>query len=588
MGRAVAQHRPARPARAEAAPSCVPSLYPYFLAPSWWLGATGPAYTAAKYLNAVAMTATLFPAYALARLFVTRWPAICCALAAAAIPELAYTGVLIPEPLAYPWSTLTLWLVARALLNPTRRAAAVAALAVLIAPAVRGELAALVPAAVIAVAITFATSERSRRVMGAWTKSERLGAVTFSRSARSGSTRCLIHHSNAWRIGTYFHHRMFSYGLWAFGAFAIGVGVLPVFVTLVWLFGARLRTLDERVLFAVIVGSVITFGLYTAAKASYLSTILAVRVEERNLLYLAPLVFVATARWATAGRTRLVPGVLAFGAVAYLLATTPYHSNEHFYSDAPGLAILEWMNRTWAFTTADVGRVVFGILFATAVAAAALELFRRRPGRATSRMIGIVAGGLLAALVADLEPHRRSRGRGRLELVRHVVPARVLPTPPDWIDRETGRQRTMLIGESLGNSNALRVEFWNQSIEDVWSVDASAPRPGPAVTPNFLNVDGRSTPAADHWAVTMGNVEHGRQGGQDRRRPAPVPRSAPGADRGRRGRYLTRRVDGHECLVQPVRRTAGTRRLPSSSRSRALPHAATYPRLTSRYGSRRS
>ena len=505
LSRGIAQH--GRP-ELRLHPVAFPSLYPYFLAPSWWLGATGPAYTAAKYLNAVVMTATLFPAYALARLFVARWPAVCCALAAAAIPELAYTGVLIPEPLAYPWSTLTLWLVARALLRPTRRSAAIAALAVVVAPAVRGELSVLVPAAVIAVAITFATSARSRRVIGAWTRSERLGAVTLLVLGAIWFDALLIHHSNAWRIGTYFHHRMFSYGLWAFGAFAIGVGVLPVFVTLVWLFGARLRTLDERGLFAVIVGSVIPFGLYTAAKASYLSTILAVRVEERNLLYLAPLVFIATARWATAGRTRLVPGVLAFAAVAYLLATTPYHSNEHFYSDAPGLAILQWMNRTWAFTTADVGHVVFGILIGTAVVAAGLELVRRRPGRVASRAIGLVAGGLLAALVLTWN------------LTGEVVAAdasnsfatsfrSVLPTPPDWIDRETGRARTMLIGEALGNSNILAsIEFWNQSIEDVWSVDASAPGPGPAVTPNFLNVNGEVDPQLPiKWAVTMGNVE---------------------------------------------------------------------------------
>ena len=35
-------------------------------------------------------------------------------------------------------------------------------------------------------------------------------------------------HSYSWEIGTYFHHRMFTYGLWAVGAFMIGVGVLPV------------------------------------------------------------------------------------------------------------------------------------------------------------------------------------------------------------------------------------------------------------------------------------------------------------------------------------------------------------------------
>ena len=59
--------------RENAAP--VSSLYSYFLAPAWWAGATAPGYAAAKYLNAVVMTATIFPAYGLARLFLTRRPA---------------------------------------------------------------------------------------------------------------------------------------------------------------------------------------------------------------------------------------------------------------------------------------------------------------------------------------------------------------------------------------------------------------------------------------------------------------------------------------------------------------------------------
>ncbi len=55
--------------------------------------------------------------------------------------------------------------------------------------------------------------------------------------------------------------------------------------------------------------------------------------------------FAAVARWAIAGRTRFVPLVLSAGAVWYLLDTTPFHNNEHFYSDAPGLSVLQWLNQ---------------------------------------------------------------------------------------------------------------------------------------------------------------------------------------------------------------------------------------------------
>ena len=95
--------------REHAAP--VTSLYSYFLAPAWWFGSTSPGYAAAKYLNAAIMTATIFPAYGLARLFLPRLASYLAALATVAIPSLALTGVLMPESIAYFWSTLALYAV---------------------------------------------------------------------------------------------------------------------------------------------------------------------------------------------------------------------------------------------------------------------------------------------------------------------------------------------------------------------------------------------------------------------------------------------------------------------------------------------
>ena len=110
----------------------------------------------------------------------------------------------------------------------------------------------------------------------------------------------LIHHAYEWYVGTHYHHRMFTYGLWAVGALTIGVGVCPVFVALAWALGGPVETREERALLGLFVGAIVGFGLYTAVKASYLATTFATRVEERNLIYLSPIVFVAAARWADA------------------------------------------------------------------------------------------------------------------------------------------------------------------------------------------------------------------------------------------------------------------------------------------------
>jgi hypothetical protein len=482
------------------------SIYEYMIAPSWWLGATSKAYAAIKYENAAVMTAALFPAYALARLFVTRTASIACGVAAVAIPAVFYTGLIIPEALAYFWSTLALWLLARALLAPSRRSVALAAGAALIAPFVRSELSVLLAAGVLAASLSVATSGRGRRVIGSWSKRERAGALMLLVGFAILLGAFMTQHSYSWQIGTHFHHRAFTYGLWAFGAFTIGVGVAPVFLTLVWLVGARFREADERALAATIVGAVVGFGLYTAVKASYLSTNFAIRVEERNLIYLSPLVFVTSARWLLAGRARAIAVVASAGAVAYLLYSTPYHNNEHFYSDAPGLSVLQWLNRTWYFTTADAHRLMYAILACSILIVVVWDWSQSRGGRL--RRGHAAVGAILAVAIVGWNLTGEITAADSSNSFSKSFRS-VLPTPPSWIDQETGRGRTMFIGQALGNSNAFwSLEFWNQSIGDVWSVDASAPGPGPSTTPNFLDLTGAVDPQLPlNWIVAGPGVD---------------------------------------------------------------------------------
>jgi hypothetical protein len=481
------------------------SLYEYLIAPAWWAGATGSAYAAAKYINVVVMTAALFPAYALARLFVPRWAALASGVAAAAIPSLVYTGLLIPESLAYLWSTLTLWLLARTLLWPSRRNALLAGLAAVLGPAMRSELSMLIATALFAAVVTAATGARGRRLIGSWSRRERIGAAVLLVGLAVVAGAFANHHSYSWQIGMHFHDRAFTYGLWALGAFTIGVGVLPAFATLAWLLGNRFRAPADRALGALLVGSLVAFGLYTAVKASYLSTTFAIRVEERNLIYLAPVVFTVTARWAASGRTRPVAAVLAGSAVGYLLATTPYHNNEHFYSDAPGLSVLQWMNRSWRVTTSDAENLLFGILVGSFVLALLLEVIARR---GVPRRLALPAGALLAVAVVGWNLWGEAAAADASNSFARDFRG-VLPTPPDWIDRATGRARTMFIGESLAGSNAFwSLEFWNQSIKDVWSVDATAPGPGPVVTPNFRDTSGAVEPQLPlRWVVAAPGVD---------------------------------------------------------------------------------
>jgi hypothetical protein len=487
-------------------PTAVHSLYAYFLAPAWWAGATSPSYAAAKYLNAVAMTASLFPAYGLARMFLPRPAAIFAALATASIPALVYTGLLIPEPLAYFWSTLALYLLARAILRPGWIAIGLATAAVLIAPAVRSQLNVLVFGAVLAAVLALVLGDRSRALIGGWTRSERFGAVVLLIGGVIFADVYVAQHSYEWFIGTHFWHRAFTYGLWAVGSFTIGVGIVPVLFALTWLFGGREDSREDRALLALLVSTVVAFGLYTAVKASYESTIFSIRVWERNLIYIAPVVFVVAARWVVAGRRRVIPLVAAAAATAYLLGSTPYHAYEHFYSDAPGLAILQWLNRTWAFTITDLQWLLFGILaFAILLALAMARRDRTTNGVARQVVAALVAATAIAVVAWNITGEVAAANSSN-SFAKTIV---ALPSPPDWIDRATGRESTLFVGQGIGNSNAFwSIEFWNQSIQDVWTVDGSSPGLGQTWTPNFGSVDGEvSGPRiSDRWGVAPASI----------------------------------------------------------------------------------
>ncbi len=473
------------------------SLYSYFLAPAWWAGATAPGYAAAKYLNAIVMTASLFPAYGLARFFVPRTVAIGAGVAAAAIPSLALTGVLMSESLAYFWSTLVLYLLARALLQPRRATVLLVVAATLLAPGIRAQLQVLLVAALIAFAVCALTGPRARSLVTTWAWDEAVGAALLMVGGVIFLDVLVAHHSYEWFIGTHFWHRAFTYGLWALGAFTIGVGVIPVLLALAWALGGPIATVEDRALLGLLAGSVFAFGVYTAVKASYISTNFSIRIEERNLIYLSPLAFICAARLIVAGRVRIIPTVLATGATGWLLWSTPYHAYEHLYSDAYGLSILQWLNQTWYWTVTDLRWLLFGILAAGAALAAATRLAPH-----AHRVVATVAAVLGVAIIAwnltgEISAANQSVSPGRSELSR-------IPTPPDWIDRATGRARTLFIGKALANSDSLwTLEFWNQSIQDVWSVDATAPPPGPVTTPNFLRTDGALDPQLPvDWAVT--------------------------------------------------------------------------------------
>ncbi len=464
-------------------PSSFQTLYAFVLAPFWRIGDVGTAYTAIKYVGVVLMTSAIFPAYFLARMVVSRPWALFAAAGAVATPALAYAPFLVEEPAAYPWATLCLFLIAKAL--TTRRPAWVigAAAAAIVAPFVRGQLAILLAVYGLAAIFLAWQGEPAKRWRRAWSAWDWTGAIVLIVGGIIFFSAVVGTKSQTWFIATgAYRHRTIVYGLWAAGAFAIGVGLLPV-VALAALVRPRGEqwTRELKAFVALTAASLLAFGLYTATKAAYLSTVFSTTVVERNLIYLAPLLFVATALALERGRLRWWALAGTAGFVLYVILTTPYQLDLWPYSDALGFSIVQMANRDLAFDDRDVTWLLVVVLI--------VSIGLLYGGRfLTRRRLPLSLGAVAAALVLSWNLAGEISASNGTNNFSQTLRSN-FPSPPNWLDRATGGRPTIYLGQRITNPQGIwLMEFWNKSLKYVWSLDGTAPGPG-LYPPGFLTPD---------------------------------------------------------------------------------------------------
>jgi hypothetical protein len=495
------------------APASFGSLYSYLIAPAWWAGDTGSGYDLAKYISMLAMAAAAIPAYLLARRLVSKPAALFVAAASIAIPSMAYGLYLIPEPAAYPWATLCALLIVGALATASPRWIVAACAASLVAPLVRSQLVVVPAAFALAAFGLWWTGAGGRRLRRGWTATDTIGAVVLAAGAFLVVNRLFLHGLDSWSYTTEFRRGwIYDNLVWALGALTVGLGVLPLVGAIVALFPVRgePRGPWERAFVAVLASYLVTFGVYTGVKAAFLQATFATRVTERNLFYLAPLFFAATALVLERRRVRLVPLGIALALTAYVLWKVPLQL-DYPYFEAFGFSLLAWANRTLRFdvpmlhTTLYVTLAVSGaVLAATWALGRGLFVRGRVAVAAGYAVLGVALvawnlGGELAAASAS--------GDSSAQL------ARGLPDTLNWIDTDTQGQPATYLGQTLGNDGLgiNLLEFWNRSIVNVWSLDGSAPGPGPTLSPDLASTDGTlanppHTPflVADHGVNPVG------------------------------------------------------------------------------------
>ena len=471
------------------------TLYTWLIAPAWAITSTTLAYTVVKYIGVVTMTLSLFPAYFLARTVASPRASLFAAVGTAAVPALVYAPMILEEPLSYPYAALAFLAIATALARRTVFWIAAAIVLSLVGGFIRGELGILPVVLVLAAGLYALSSEAARRWRSQFTAWDWVGAIVLGAGAVILFSGLVGKFSQSWAIATgHYQGRMLDYGLQAVGALTIGLGLLPVVAAIATLATSKgdRRTPERRAFTSLFVAAAVGFGVYTAVKTAYLSTVAFTRVEERNLIYLVPLVFVGTALWIDRPRVRWIPLAAAVGFVAYLIVATPYQLTTVPASDSPGVAIVQMANRNLSFAHGGIENALIIALVIAVCLLVAPRLLRGRR-RAASAVVAVACLLVLAwSLTGQISAANYSNNEAQALVANY-------PRPLDWLDELTHGKPTLYLGQNLNSGTDLGVwltEFWNRSLRYVWSVDGSAPGPGPTQTPN-TTVDGRLYPVAD-------------------------------------------------------------------------------------------
>ena len=480
------------------------TLVAYVLAPVWWLSSTAAAYATAKLVLVLAMTSAMFPAYGLARLVVPRWYAIGAAGAAVAVPALAYSPILVEEPLAYPLSTLTLFLIARMLVRPGWGRLAVAVAVAIAATLTRTQLSVLF--AVLGLGLLWIGWESApvRRWRSEWTRWDWAGAVVLVVGGVFAFSATMSQLSTSWRETTLLYKdRIFDHAAWAVGALGIGVGVLPLVIGVAALARPKgePRDPETRALVATTASALAVFLWYAGIKGAYLSTVFATYVYERNVIYLLPLLIAATAMGLVRGIGRGWAIAAAAVLTVYVVNATPVELKFPYY-EAHGLAVLAFANRELGWSDDTIQTALVVVSLAAVAVVVALRLVRR--GSPASAALAGVAAVAIVAWSLTTEVYA---AEGERILSRQV--AQNLAKPYDWVDDATGGGSVVVLGQEISDpTNIWLTEFFNPSVRKMWSLDGSAENVGgPILTPDLDATDGTLAPSPDtEFALAVNGV----------------------------------------------------------------------------------
>ena len=430
-------------------------------------------------VQALVMSATALVVYAWGRTLVPPRLALLAAALSAALPSLAYSGLIMTEAAYYPVGTLALLAIARSLERPSLERQAVAVTAILCASLTRLQGLVLLPVLFSAVALV-ALLERRARVARRYGPTLTLIAgasvilLAFHVAGRSGEAlgAYTTTADTSYRLGP-----TLTWTVWHAGVLFLLVCGVPLLATAtLGVQGLLAGERDARVRALLAVS--LAYGAWSLLQVGAFASRFAAVLEERYLLTVAPPLFLCFALWLHRG----APRPRRAAALALLLVLTPVAAlparrlsdpsvEPNAFTALAFLHLRDWTSPGWVRAVWLAGAVLVALAFALV------------PRRAAAALPAGVLALLVAASVLAHADVRRFSNDLRRQLVGDA--------PPDWIDRSAdGRVAYVYAGSAYWNGVWLTA-FWNRRVDRVVALPlplAGTLPPHEGVSPRF---DGR-------------------------------------------------------------------------------------------------
>ena len=421
----------------------LPVLEPILTAPVWFAHDVETSFRLLQFENAFFMSLAAIPVFLIARrLRIGNGLALALSVLAISGPPALFTGLFLSEPLAYPLALAVVAATLAALDRPSVRAQLVLLAFVGLACFDRLQLAALPLCIAVAVLVV---GVREHRFVAALREQWLLVGVTAV-AALGGVTVALVHGFGYYKLNPHVHSGMHALRFSGVSVyvlvFAAGAAIIPSAVV-----GLALAVVKPRTRSELAFGTLtVSFLVVTIVQCVVWGDVL--RIQERYLGYLLPLLGISFALRVTRTERRRIPELGVASLIAAVAALVPIdgYSIDADHDIAPTLYAFARLSHVvhpaaaaGVFAIGGTILVLFGIVDRRLALGSAFL---------ASLALLLAASSWSAALTRD--------GRSKY-----------LPVDMSWVDHTDNGKATMLVVGKAWNGQALATLFWNPSVSRV-------------------------------------------------------------------------------------------------------------------------